>query len=154
MKQMEPGAPLELASVEEFLRWTETQTFALRKTQGRLSTMLLREQLNAFQQVAEVFRVPVDEVQRTFDLMRKQHKDPTLSELADRVQADETARLDAETKRAASRLVKEVFKMTLVRKTDIHQVLVSMGGLPSADDLANAVRDRFYNEYPHLRVRR
>lgn len=151
------GQPLDPDSIDEFLVWIEGETFSVRRQQGRLSTFGPAELTGAFAQAARLLRVPLETVQTTFLILRKQHRDPTLAELVDRIREEEAKRLQAAMEEDINRLVKEVHKITLVRKSDIRKVYESMldvnARLPTRDTLALQVREVFYNEYPHLRVK-
>jgi len=142
---------------QEFFNWIEGQTFQMRRQQGRLSTFSESDRQSAFQQVVSLLKVPFDVVQDTFRVMRKQHRDPTLSELADRVREEEGKKMDSVMARHERDLIKLVHKDTLVRKTDIEKVYKGMLGvnsrLPTRETLGMEVRNTYYNDHPHLRVK-
>jgi hypothetical protein len=142
---------------QEFFKWIEGQTFQMRRQQGRLSTFSETDRQSAFQQVVALLRVPLDIVQESFRVMRKEHRDPTLSELADRIREQEAKQMDGVMERHKHQLIKQVHKDTLVSKTDIEIVYNGMldvnARLPTRETLAMQVRTTYYNSYPHLRVK-
>jgi len=148
---------MENDELSEFFAWIEGQTFEMRKQQGRLSTAPERERILSFQTLVDLLRVPFETVEMTYKVMRKQHRDPTLPELADRIREEEAKRLDSILALEKYKLIKQVHKDTLVRKSDIEIVYESMLGvnsrLPTRETLGMLVRKTYYNQYPHLRVK-
>lgn len=148
---------MENDELSEFFAWIEGQTFEMRKQQGRLSTVPERERILSFQNLVDLLRVPFDTVEMTYKVMRKQHRDPTLPELADRIREEETKRLDSVLALEKYKLIKQVHRDTLVRKSDIITVYDSMldvnARLPTRETLSLRVRETYYNQYPHLRVK-
>jgi hypothetical protein len=146
-----------MEGLDEFLEWIESQTFDMRRQVGRLSALTEVERQAAFKQVASVYPVQLQDVAMTYKDMRKQHKDPTVTELAERVKEIETAKMENAVEFYKKQLIKDVHKDTLVSKVDIETLYNSIVDvntrLPTRESLGMAVRQAYYNSYPHLRVK-
>jgi hypothetical protein len=146
-----------MEGLEEFLEWIESQTFDMRRQVGRLSTFSEPERHAAFKQITSVYPVELKDVALVYKDMRKRHKDPTLSELAERVEEIERAKVEDAMEMYKKQLIKQVHKDTLVSKKDIDTLYTSLIGvntrIPTRESLGLAVRETYYNSYPHLRVK-
>ena len=155
----------------EFLRWIESQkqprmgeaqflyemeemTRQMRQVQGRLSSFAPDQRAQVLRQAATAVRVDVAVAEAKAKAMRKHRIDPTLPELVQALQQDEAARLDALEKERRFRVIKEVHKITLVRKAEIQAVydrmMESSGIPPDVALLSLRVYDTYKNDKRYL----
>ena len=140
----------------DFLAKNEEMTRQMRKVQGRMSSFSPNQRAEAIFQAAKAVRVNVATAAAKVDAMRRHHIDPTLPELVEALQQDVSARLDALEQVRVSKMIKQVHKLTMVRKADIQSVYDSMldvnARLPDVHTLAVRVYEVYGNDsrYPQF----